>query len=261
MVFSYGGYSSLGHNRDVNEDFVFVKELGTNTLLTIVADGNGSAPSTLQPAQIAARQIGKFIEDIFDNGNNEKLLIDNAAVLLKEALVSVNHVIGAFRTANEEIYSGFSCAMTCALFGTDSNDVDRMTYAHIGNTRLYLIRGNADGNAAIRQLTKDQTVAQKLVDDKQITEEQYYYVPERNQLLCPLGVFSSPQIDTFSGKIKKDCLFLLTTDGIHYAIKPDAIAELVLSNDNLDNASRTLCEAAESLHYNDDYAAVLIKCN
>lgn len=261
MNFSYGGYSSLGHNRDVNEDFVYVKELGTNTLLTIVADGNGSAPSSLQPAQIAARHVGSFIENIFDNGNNEKLLVDNAAVLLKEALISVNHEIGAFRTANEEIYSGFSCAITCALFGTDSNGVDRMTYAHVGNTRMFLIRRNADGNVAIRQLTKDQTVAQKLVDDNQISEEQYYYVPERNQLLCPLGLFSSPQIDTFSGKIKKDCLFLLTTDGIHYAIKPTPMAELVLSSEDLDNASRILCDAAESLHYNDDYAAVLIRCN
>ncbi len=261
MNFSYGGYSKLGHNRDVNEDFVFVKELGNNTLLAIVADGSGSAPSTLQPAQIASRQIGSFIEDVFDNGNNEKLLIDNSVIFLKEAVMSVNAAIGAFKTANEEIYSGFSCSLTCALFGTDSNGVDRMTYAHVGNTRMYLIRGSSDGNAAIRQLTKDQTVAQKLLEDNKISEEQYYYIPERNQLLCPLGMFASPQIDTFSGKIKKDCIFMLSTDGIHYAIRPDALAQLVLSNDNLDNASQTLCDAAESLKYNDDYAVMLIRCS
>ena len=260
MQFVYGGFSKVGYKREINEDFVFVKELGTNTLLTIIADGNGSEPSSLQPAQIAARQIGSFIENIFDNGNNEKMLIDNAALFLREAVLAANHVVGAFKTANEEIYSGFSCSLTCALFGSDSNGVDRMSYAHIGNTRMYLIRGNADGNAAIRQLTKDQTVAQKLLEDNKISEEQYYYIPERNQILCPLGHFSSPQIDTFSGKIKKDCIFMLSTDGIHYAIRPDAIASLILSNDNLDNASETLCDAAESLKYNDDYGVILIRC-
>lgn len=260
MNYVYGGYSKVGYNRDINEDFVFVKELGTNALLTIVADGSGSQPSALQPAQIAARQVSEFISNIFANGNNEHLLIDNATILLSEALRSVNHVIGAFKTANEEIYSGFSCSITCALFGTDSNGFDRISYAHVGNTRLYLIRANSDGNVAIRQLTKDQTVAQKLLDDNKINADQYYYIPERNQLLCPLGQFSEPQIDTLSAKIKKDCLFMLTSDGIHYAIRPDAMAQLVIGNDNLDNASITLCDAAESLKYNDDYSCLIVRC-
>lgn len=260
MNFVYGGYSKVGHKRDINEDFVFVKELGNKSLLTIISDGAGSQPSTLQPAQIAARQIGEFIENIYDKGNNEHILIDNATLFLREAMLSVNHVIGAFKTANEEIYSGFSCAMTCALFGTDSNGDDRVSYAHVGNTRLYLIRRSNDGNVAIRQLTKDQTVAQKLLDDNRINEEQYYYIPERNQLLCPLGLFSEPQIDVLSAKIKKDCLFMLTTDGIHYSIRPDAMAELVIGNDNLDSACMTLCDAAESLKYNDDYSVMLIRC-
>ena len=260
MNYSYGGFCKLGYKREVNEDFVFVKELGDNILLAIIADGNGSSPSSLQPAQIAARQLGSFIENIYDGGKNSGMLIDHSSLFLREGLLSVNSSLGAFRTANEEMFSGFSCALTCALFGTDSNGVDRMSYAHVGNTRMYLIRGGADGNAAIRALTKDQTVAQRLLDDKKIDEEQYYFIPERNQLLCPLGMFSSPQIDTFSGKIKKDCIFLLTTDGVHYAIRPDAMAALVLENDNLDNASETLCNAAESLKYNDDYGAILIRC-
>ena len=260
MQFRYGGFSKTGFKRDVNEDFVYVKELGNDFLLTMIADGSGSNPSTLQPAQIACRQIGEFIEHIYADGKNADMLIDNAALFLKEALLSVNHVIGAFKTANEEIYSGFSCALTCAMFGTDKNGVDRMSYAHIGNTRLYLIRRSADGNASIRQLTKDQTIAQRLVDDGKITDEQYYFLNERNQLLCPLGRFSSPQIDTFTGKIKRDCIFMLSTDGIHYAIRPDAMAALVLENDNLDNASETLCNAAESLEYNDDYGVILVQC-
>ena len=259
MSFSYGGHSKLGYKREENEDFVYVKEFGNNIVLTVVADGNGSKPSSLQPAQIVARQVGEFIDHIYDNGKNEKMLTDNAAMFLKEALLSVNHVLGAFRTANEEIYSGFFCAVNCALFFTDADGVDHMSYANIGNTRMYLIRRSSDGNVAIRQLTTDQTVAQKLLEEKKITEENYYYIQERNQLLCPLGMFNSPQIDTFSGRIKKDCLFMITTDGIHYAIRPEALAELVLANENLEEASKTLCDSAESLQYNDDYSAMLVR--
>lgn len=260
MNINYGGFSKIGPNHEVNEDFVHVKELG-NFLLTIVADGNGSQPSGLQPGMIAGRGIADFIERVYDNGKNADLLIDNAALFLKEAVLSVNREIGAFRTAHQEIYSGFFCSLTCALFGTDKNGVDRMSYAHIGNTRMYLIRRSSDGNASIRQLTKDQTEAQKLLDKGEITEEQYYSIPERHQLSAPLGVFTSPQVDTFTGKIKKDCIFMLSTDGIHYAIRPEGLAKLVLENPNLNDASVSLCEAAEYQKFDDDYGVLLVQCS
>ena len=135
-----------------------------------------------------------------------------------------------------------------------------MTFVHTGNTRLYLIRRDSEGNAAIRQLTKDQTEAQILVDDGKISEEQYYFHEARSKLICPLGSFEIPKIDSFSSKIRKDCLFLLTTDGIHCAIRPEPMASLVLENPNFDDACVTLCNAAESLKANDDYGAILIQC-
>lgn len=52
----------------------------------------------------------------------------------------------------------------------------------------------------------------------------------------------------------------MTTDGIHYAIRPEPMASLVLENSNFDEACVTLCDAAESLEYNDDYSAILIQC-
>ena len=260
MAFNFSGYSSVGYKRETNQDFVYVKQYGENILLTVIADGKGSEPSKLQPGQIAARQIGDTIERIYDKGANESALIDNPVLFLKEAVMSVNHVLGAFRTANEEIYSGFSCSLTCVLFTKDNENKYHLSFAHCGNTRLYLIRSSKEGNAIIRQLTTDQTEAQLLLDNNQITEEQYYMIEQRNKILCPLGLFSSPTIDVFSGKVSTDCIFLLTTDGIHYAIRPESIASLVLENPNFDDACKTLSDAAISLQYNDDNAAILVKC-
>ena len=261
MSFNFSGYSSLGYKRETNQDFVYVKQYGDKILLAVVADGKGSEPSKLQPGQIAARQIGDTIARIYDNGANEKYIIDNASIIIKEAVMSVNHVIGAFRTANEEIYNGFSCSLTCVLFTRDEDKNYHISFAHVGNTRLYLIRRSKEGNAIIRQLTTDQTEAQKLLEANEITEEQYYLIPQRNKLLCPLGSFSSPTIDTFDGKVSTDCIFLLTTDGIHYAIRPEVIASLILENPSFDDACNTLSDAAISLQYNDDNASIIVRCN
>lgn len=261
MSFNFGGYSNVGYKRETNQDFVDCKQYGNNILLAVISDGKGSEPSKLQPAQIAARQIESSINRIYDNGTNEKYIIENASIILREAVMSVNHTLGAFRTANEEIYSGFSCSLTCVLFTRDEEKNYHISFAHCGNTRLYLIRKGKDDNAVIRQLTTDQTQAQKLLEANQITEEQYYMIPERNKILCPLGLFSEPTIDTFDGKVAANCIFLLTTDGIHYAIRPEAIASLVLENPNFDDACKTLSDAAISMQYNDDNASLIIRCN
>ena len=261
MSFNYGGYSHVGYKRETNQDFMDCKPFGENILLAIVSDGKGSEPSKLQPAQIAARQITSTIERIYDKGVNEKYIIDNASIILKEAVMSVNNTLGAFKTANEEIYSGFTCALTCVLFTRDEEKNYHISFAHCGNTRLYLIRKGKDDNAVIRQLTTDQTEAQKILEAGQISEEQYYMIPERNKLLCPLGAYSEPTVVTFDGKVAANCIFLLSTDGIHYAIRPEAIASLVLENPNFDDACKTLSDAAISLQYNDDNASLLIRCN
>ncbi len=260
MGFKYGGFSKVGFRRENNEDFLMVKEFGGRMLLAIIADGAGSEPSRLQPAQLACRKIVEMLNRVYDDGKNEELLINSAEIFLSEAVMSVNQILGAFRTANEEVYSGFTCALTCAMFIQESEEDFRLTMVHTGNTRLYLIRRDAEGNAAIRQLTKDQTEAQLLVDDGKISEEQYYFHEARGKLLCPLGSFETPKLDRFSGKIRKDFVFLMTTDGIHYAIRPEPMTSLVLENPNFDEACATLCEAAESLESNDDYGVILIQC-
>lgn len=260
MPYRFGGFSKVGFKRENNEDFLLVKELGSNLLLSVIADGAGSEPSNFQPAQLASRKVADMITRIYDDGNNEELLKSNAEMFLSEAMMSVNQILGAFRTANEEIYSGFSCAMTCVLFSCEGDNGYRLSFAHSGNTRLYLIRRDADANAAIRQLTTDQTEAQQLVTEGKITEEQYNFHEARSKLICPLGAFETPKVDTLSGKIKKDCLFLMTTDGIHCAIRPEPMTSLVLENPNFDEACVTLCDAAESLESNDDYGAILIQC-
>lgn len=260
MAFLFDGYSTVGYKREDNEDFVLAKALdkNNNVVLAIVADGSGSMPSKLQPAQIACRYIDRFITNAY-NVDDGSLLLSNPSFFLKQSVLQVNSVLGAFKTANEEIYSGFYCALTCVLFYTNSQNENRMAFAHSGNTRLYLIRSGNDGNAQIRQITKDHTEAQLLVDDGKLAPDQYYFHESRNKLICPLGAWENPRVDSFDGKIRSDCIFLMSTDGIHYAIRPEPIAQLVLENNSLHDACVTLCETASNLQYNDDYCALLCR--
>lgn len=249
----YGGASDIGYQRDINEDYVNIVELDEHTLLAVVSDGAGSKCSALQPASIAANIVIETIRRIY---SDEKSLLETyPELLLREALHMANRTLGAFRMGNEELYAGFGAGMTCCIFFKDGN----FSFAHTGNARLYLIRKNSkNGYPSLRQLTKDQTKAQRLLDEGMITPEHYHTHPDRLIITGGLGFVSEPAIQSFSGALKRQDIVLLTTDGIHYSIIPEAVMQLVIASENCDNAVSTLIAAAKMQKYPDNMSAAVI---
>ena len=153
------------------------------------------------------------------------------------------------------MYAGFGSGVTCCV----CTEQGKITFAHTGNSRIYLIRVHAkDKIPSIRQLTRDHTKAQKLLDEGHISSEHYHTHPDRLVITSCLGVHSDPVIQTYTGNLKKDDILLMTTDGIHYAIIPDAIMQLVIAAENCDGAVRTLIEAAKMQKYPDNMSAIVL---
>lgn len=252
--FLYGGYSDVGYGRDANEDSVSVLELDDNHIFAVIADGTGShGAGDLQPALIATKCVNDLVKRTFDT--NPAAFTDNAESFLKEALLSANQVLGAFKIANEEIYNGYASSMTACFISSDRT----FSCAHTGNTRLYLIRVHPkDGGIIVKQLTQDQTRGMKLIREGTLKAEDYPFSPERLVILGGLGMVSEPTIQTFSGKIKEKDFLLLTTDGIHYSIRPEPMASLVIAASQCDDAVKALAEAGKTLKYNDNMSSIVI---
>ena len=241
--------TDIGTRKKTNQDSMIVMQAATDrgqVLLASVCDGMGG----LAKGEVASAAMVHALEKWFTQqlptllaeGFEETKLWEQ----WKEMIEDTNSQIGSYGVKHHTAL-GTTCV---ALLIVDQD----YYIVNVGDSRAYLL---AD---TIYQLTKDQTEAQLLVDEGKIAEEQYYFHEARNKLLCPLGSFETPKLDRFSGKIRKDCIFLMTTDGIHYAIRPEPMTSLVLENPNFDDACVTLCEAAESLESNDDYGAILIQC-
>ena len=250
--FLYGGKSDIGYERENNEDYIGAWELDDSTLFVIVADGAGSKASTLQPASICVSDIYDSLKEAFTE--NKELFLSNVEFFLKFALERANKILGAFKYGNEELYAGFASSITCAVLWDDGN----FAFAHAGNTRLYLIRMNKDGIPSIRVLTRDHTVAQKLLDEGVLNPSQYHTHPDRLALISGLGVVTEPVIQTFQGSIKEQDFLLLTSDGIHYALRPEVMSDLIMASQNCDDAVDTLIRAAYSVKYNDNMSAMLV---
>lgn len=247
----YAGSTDAGFKRKLNEDYVDAVKLSDKCLFIVIADGMGSRETGIQPAQVSCRLICQEILRIYKD--DPTLLFENAEQILPIIIRCPNEVLGAFKTANEEIYSGIGSTLTCCLLTPER----RMFLAHIGNSRLYLIR-NKSGISGIRQLTTDHTAARELLDRNRITAEEYYTHHERNRLTSALGYVFEPEIQVMSTTLKQNDILLLTTDGIHYAVRQEAMLDIVIASDNCRAAADNLIDAAKMLEYNDNMTAAVI---
>jgi PPM family protein phosphatase len=83
-------------------------------------------------------------------------------------------------------------------------------WTHIGDTRLYHIRGGR-----ILARTRDHTVVQQLIDEGRMREEAVASHPERNRLLQCLGGYRAPKGQPpEQARLAKDDILLLCSDGL-----------------------------------------------
>jgi serine/threonine protein phosphatase PrpC len=247
----YAGESDMGYQRGVNEDFLYVKELDGITL-AIVADGAGSTGTTFQPASIAALEVAHIVARL--NKENHEAFIANAETFLAEAFRTAGRVLGAFQTANEELYNGYAASMACCIICGDE-----LIFAHTGNTRINLLRkSKKTGVTQITLLTKDQTEGQVLLDRGEISFDEYHIRAERLKITGGLGVVAVPDVQTFRMPLRENDFVLMTTDGIHCAVRPDAFLELLRRCDTPHEGVKVLIAAAKELEYADNMTACLL---
>lgn len=88
----------------------------------------------------------------------------------------------------------------------------------------------------------------------------YYVHDGRLKLTSGIGKIINPRIDTISGKLQEQDLVLMTTDGIHYALRPDAMSEIILNSPpEGTEATNALVNAAKNIvKYPDNMSAMLI---
>lgn len=250
----FGGYSDVGWQREINEDFIDAIELNKNVLFVALADGAGSKNGNmLQPASIAIREVTEALRIAISE--NEEVFHENAEIFLKEAMYSANRIISAFTIANEELYSGFASTFTCYLLF----DKKEVVFGHIGNGQLMLLRLNKAKDTYIPKiLTKEHTKAHEMYEDGIIEYIDFVSHPDRMVVTGALGIATSPEFQIGRFNLKERDFLIMTSDGIHYAIRPEPLAQIVIDSENCDAASRALVEAAKGEKWNDNMSAMIL---
>ncbi len=152
------------------------------------------------------------------------------------------------RTQPDLAGMGTTMTLACSI-GTD------LVVAHIGDSRVYLFRGGK-----LAQLTRDQTVAQALVDAGLLDPEEAETHRLRHSLTNALGAGedrSAPQVRHET--LEQDDQLLLCTDGLTEMVDHATIRAILGGAASAEEACRKLVEQALKNGGKDNVTVVLAR--
>lgn len=171
---------------------------------------------------------------------------DNDALEQLSGAVELAHTRIADLVAESPELEGTSTTATVVLF-----DGSQLLVAHIGDSRAYLLH-----NGELRQLTKDHTFVQSLVDEDRITEDEARVHPHRNIILRAVDGVHEPEPDVFTVPLSVGDRVMLCSDGCSGSLTDAELADL-LSGDPLDGTPPALVNAALEAGSSDNVTVVV----
>ena len=234
LKISVGEYSSKGR-KGINQDFHGVAIPKDNLLVSkgvavVLADGISSS----QVSQVASETaVRNFLEDYFCT--SEAWSVKKSA---QQVLQSVNSWLYSQTQKSDLRFNkdkGYVCTLSAMVIKSTTAHV-----FHIGDSRIYRLR---DG--VLKQLTEDHRV---------------WIEGGKSYLARGLGINQQVEIDYKALTIKKDDIFLFTTDGIYEFVDEDFIIKtLQESVEELNLAAKSLVEKAYQQDSDDNLTVQVVK--
>ncbi len=231
-----------GKTRVSNQDACFTEMLEGGAALAVVCDGMGGANA----GNIASETAVKLISDYIRNSYRMTMDSIDTEKILKSAVSSANIVIHDMSLKDESL-CGMGTTVVAALVTTEFAVI-----CHVGDSRAYLINGND-----IKQLTRDHSMVQSLVESGKLTPEQARVHPRKNIITRALGAEENVLPDFCEIKLSCGEILLLCSDGMSNYVEADEIINVCKNND-ISKVADILTDAANANGGGDNITVVTV---
>ena len=218
---------------------VSTHQLGERGSLMIVSDGMGGAAAGEIASEMAVTTMRESLADMTTSTEISEQL-KSAAEIANERIWN--------RSQDDPELSGMGATLTAALVqGTTAY------IAQVGDSRAYLIR-----REQIKQLTKDQSLAQMLVDSGAIKPDQMDSVPQ-NVIMQAMGTQAAVKVAMTAVQLfRNDCL-VICSDGLSNKIPPSELREMIQGVEDLTEACRLLIDKANERGGEDNITVIIAR--
>jgi serine/threonine protein phosphatase PrpC len=254
----FAGRSSVGLVREHNEDNLLIANLSTGEVavrdlvqsdtvteggqLFAVCDGMGGAAA----GEVASQMAVEILHEALRRSGPPRER-DELARRLVSAVEEAGKRI--FESAQKErSRRGMGTTATVAVL------VDKVLFiAEVGDSRAYLLRGGV-----LKQLTKDQSLVNQLIEAGHLTEAEAEAFEHSNIILQALGTSETVQVDLTFVELRRGDRLMLCSDGLSGLVHVDSLRDTLMSVNDPADCTATLTKYAEQGGGHDNITVLVV---
>lgn len=249
--------TDIGMRRNVNQDSYILKTFSEKTALCVVCDGMGGAKGGEEASKIASEVFATSVEEFiiqFVGTKERSVHVNEIREKLIESVDKANKAVHSYAKSHPSL-RGMGTTLVAALV------IEHNIFAiNVGDSRMYLIKGNK-----IKQITKDHSYVQYLIDMGQLTEKEAETFPNRNVITRAVGTEESVLPECFREGASEGSFILLCSDGLTNFVSNDEIRDIIAKDSkNMDELTlklrvKKLIDSANANGGADNITAAVIK--
>ncbi|HKV49079.1 MAG TPA: protein phosphatase 2C domain-containing protein [Candidatus Acidoferrales bacterium] len=259
----FAARSDTGRARENNEDnFQVAADLG----LFVLSDGMGGLDAGEVASRIAVETIYAHCRDAESNPD-----LPFEGQRIGGASETSNRLASAIRLANKLVRG--AAAESAAEHSDNELDgsskpakgmgatvvalqffADRVSVAHVGDSRVYRLRGSE-----FLQLTDDHSLVAQQVREGHMTEAEAESSPLKNVLMRALGVDDTVEVEVDEEIATEGDTYLLCSDGLTRELSDDQIAAVLGEVSDAQSAADRLIELANLAGGGDNITAIVVR--
>lgn len=232
--------TDIGKTRESNQDAFDTGYFNDGTVWAVVCDGMGGVSG----GQVASSLCIDKTVNAIKRSYRENMTVNNVKNMLVSAINAANSYVFDESLKDRDL-KGMGTTIVAVVIVNNIAVV-----AHVGDSRAYII------NNTIKQITKDHSFVQLLVDNGRITPEEAENHPDKNIITRAIGIEGFVDVDVDIVDIKDEDILLLCTDGLNGYVKDDDIFKTV--KEYGDSSTEKLVETANLNGGHDNITVVLI---
>jgi protein phosphatase len=258
--FEVGGATSAGLVRKQNEDSFLTQLLAWSghqrcgqTALVVVADGLGGHAAGEEASTLVVRIAAGALLPLLTGdalGHGDALTPRSVAEAVESALQDANGQVHA-RARQEARRKGMGATVALVVAREGEAHV-----GHVGDTRVYHQRGES-----LTQVTRDQTLAARMVELGRLTPREALAHPARNDVYQAIGHHADVEPAHYDVRLAPGDWLLVTSDGLHAHVGAEELQQVVLKAEpSAAKLAKALVDLADEKGGSDNCTVVAVRC-
>ena len=244
----YSARTDIGMVRHSNQDMYSTLKIADDLVFFLVCDGMGGANGGEEASRLACEVATASIERDLEVVLRDKELDTDKYIPKILAFAAREANLAVFDKAEE----------TPSLSGMGTTFIGAVVYgntlyaANVGDSRLYIVK---DGDA--KQITRDHSYVQYLVDIGVMTSSQAETSSKRNIITRAIGTDETVEPDTYTVTLEPGSYILLCSDGLSTMVDRAGLARIVCGEGSVDEKASALVLEANNNGGRDNITVIL----